>query len=230
MRPITTRTVSVNIAKVVTVICLLTLPFLYPVHARQAAYLALQVSYCGWFLLKQAILREPLYRERDSAPQVAMVVALVGVFYALPGWLAFTNPDPVSEVVLAASVALFFFGSMINSGADIQKSAALRARPGLVTDGFWRLSRNINYFGDLLRYSAFALLSGSPWSWSVVLVVLGISLGRMRMKEASLSRYADYAAYRRGVPSLIPIPFFPLLRQGPFVAADSVSPAPGDGN
>jgi Protein of unknown function (DUF1295) len=124
-----------------------------------------------------------------------------------------------------------FFGSMINSGADIQKSAALRARPGLVTDGFWHLSRNINYFGDLLRYSAFALLSGSPWSWSVVLVVLGISLNRMRTKEASSSRYANYAAYRRGVPGLIPVPFFHLLRQGPLTPyADSVARALGERN
>jgi len=79
MQPITTRTVSVNIAKVVTVMCLLTLPFLYSVHTRQVVYLALHVSYIAWFLLKQAIFREPLYRERDSAPQLIMVVALVGV-------------------------------------------------------------------------------------------------------------------------------------------------------
>ncbi len=221
MQPITTRTVSVNIAKVVTVMCLLTLPFLYSVHTRQVVYLALHVSYIAWFLLKQAIFREPLYRERDSAPQVVMVVALVGVFYALPGWLAFTNTEPVNELVLAASVALFFFGSMLNSGADIQKSAALRARPSLVTDSFWSLSRNINYFGDLMRYSAFAVLSGSLWSWSVVLVVLGISLNRMRMKEASLSRYPDYTAYRRCVPILVPMPFYRRFRPARLTAPAS---------
>jgi protein-S-isoprenylcysteine O-methyltransferase Ste14/uncharacterized protein YndB with AHSA1/START domain len=205
MRTITTRNVSVNIAKVVTLLCLMSLPFLYEVHARQAVYLAMHISYCAWYLLKQVILRETVFRERDSALELVQVVAIVGVFYALPGYLAFRNPLSVSNLALAGSVTLFFFGSMINSGADVQKITALRLRPGLITDGFWALSRNINYFGDLLRYSAFALLSGSAWSWLVVLVVLGISVDRMRKKARSLSRYPDYPAYRGSVPALLPL-------------------------
>jgi hypothetical protein len=45
MNKITTRNVSVNAAKVVTILCLLGLPFLYEVHTRQAVYLAIHVSY-----------------------------------------------------------------------------------------------------------------------------------------------------------------------------------------
>lgn len=205
MRKITTRNVSVNVAKVVTILCLLSLPFFYEVHARQAVYLAMHVSYCVWYLLKQVILRETVFRERDSAPELVMVVAIVGVFYALPGWLAFRNPTPVTALEVAASVSLFFFGSVINSGADVQKITALRLRPGLITDGFWALSRNINYFGDLMRYGAFALLSGSAWSWLVVLIVLGNNVDRMRKKAQSLSRYPEYAAYRSSVPTLLPL-------------------------
>jgi protein-S-isoprenylcysteine O-methyltransferase Ste14 len=205
MHKITTRNVSVNMAKVVTILCLLSLPFLYDVHARQAVYLAIHMSYCVWYLLKQIILQETVFRERDSAPELVMVVAIVGVFYALPGWLAFRNPTPVTALELAASVSLFFFGSVINSGADIQKITALRLRPGLIRDGFWGLSRNINYFGDLMRYSAFALLSGSAWSWLVVLFVLGNNLDRMRKKTISLSRYPGYAAYQSSVPALLPL-------------------------
>ncbi|HEX9597155.1 MAG TPA: SRPBCC family protein [Anaerolineales bacterium] len=205
MHKITTRNVSVNAAKMVTILCLLSLPFLYEVHARQAVYLAIHVSYCVWYLLKQAILRETVFRERDSAPELVIIVAIVGVGYALPGWLAFRNPTLVTNPELAASVALFFFGSVINSGADVQKVTAVRLRPGLITDGFWALSRNINYFGDLMRYSAFALLSGSAWSWLVVLIVLGNNVDRMRKKAASLSRYPEYAAYRSSVPALLPL-------------------------
>ena len=36
MTKITTRNVSVNVAKVVTILCLLGLPLFYEVHARQA--------------------------------------------------------------------------------------------------------------------------------------------------------------------------------------------------
>ncbi|HEU0296298.1 MAG TPA: SRPBCC family protein [Anaerolineales bacterium] len=205
MRKITTRNVSVNMAKVVTILCLLSLPFFYEVHARQAIYLAMHVSYCVWYLLKQAILRETVFRERDSALELIMIVATVGVGYALPGWLAFRNTTAATTFELVASVTLFFFGSVINSGADVQKITALRLRPGLITDGFWGLSRNINYFGDLMRYSAMALLSGSAWSWLVVLVVLGNNVDRMQKKARSLSRYPEYAAYRSSVPALLPL-------------------------
>jgi protein-S-isoprenylcysteine O-methyltransferase Ste14/uncharacterized protein YndB with AHSA1/START domain len=205
MTKITTRNVSVNVAKVVTILCLLGLPLFHEVHARQAVYLALHVSYCVWYLLKQIILRETIFRERDSALELVMVVGMVGVFYALPGWLAFRNPTPVTNLELAASVPLFFFGSVINTGADVQKITALRLRSGLITDGFWALSRNINYFGDLMRYAAFALLSGSAWSWLVVLFVLSIDLDRMRSKAKLLARYPEYAAYQRNVSALVPL-------------------------
>ncbi len=205
MNKITSRNVSVNVAKIVTILCLSSLPFFYEVHERQAVYLAMHVSYCVWYLLKQNIMREMIFRERDSALDLIMVVAIVGVFYTLPGWLAFRNTTPVTPVELAASVTLFFFGSVINSSADVQKATALRLRPGLITDGFWGLSRNINYFGDLVRYSAFALLSGSAWSWLVVLVVLVIDLSRMPSKARSLSRYPEYAAYQSAVPAILPL-------------------------
>lgn len=201
---VTTRNTSVNVAKVVTIVCLLALPLFYAIHTRQAAYLALQVSYCVWYLMKQAIMREPVFRERDSLLDAIGVVAIVGVFYALPGWLAFVNPEPVGDAILAASIALFFFGSVINTGSDVQKTTVLRLRQGLITDGFWRLSRNINYFGDVLRYSAFALIAGSIWAWAVPITVLAIDLGRMRKKDASLARLSGYGAYRSSVPALIP--------------------------
>jgi steroid 5-alpha reductase family enzyme len=215
MSKITTRNVSVNVAKVVTILCLLALPFFYELHTRQAVYLAMHVSYCVWYLLKQVIMRERIFHEQDNVVDFIMVVAMVGVFYALPGWLAFRNTTPAGDLELAASVALFFFGSVINTGADVQKIAALRLRPELITDGFWALSRNINYFGDLMRYSAFALLSGSAWSWLVVLVVLGIDAGRMRQKAGSLSRYPEYAAYQGNVPALLPLGSLRRVRRIP---------------
>jgi protein-S-isoprenylcysteine O-methyltransferase Ste14 len=214
-RPFTTRNVTVNTGKVITIVLLLALPLFYAVQTRQAAYLAMHVSYCVWYLAKQAIVREPVFRERDTPVDFVVGVAIVGVFYALPGWLAFMNPEPVTNVVLAASIVLFYFGSLLNSSADVQKTTALRLQKGLITDGFWRLSRNINYFGDLLRYSAFALLSGSPWSWAVVLTVLAIDVGRMRAKQASLARHPGFAAYRDGVPALVPFVRLPFARKGP---------------
>lgn len=212
-RKVTTRNVSVNIAKVVTIACLLVLPVFYPITTRAAVYLGMHLSYCVWYLLKQGILEEPVFREQDSILDVLMVITSVGVFYVLPGWLAFTNSQPVSNLVLALSVVLFFFGSVVNSSADVQKSTALKLQQGLITGGFWRLSRNINYFGDLIRYSAFALLAGSLWAWSVVLFVLVVDLDRMRKKSTSLSRYPDYQAYRTNVPALLPYGFMRRAKQ-----------------
>ncbi len=42
----------------------------------------------------------------------------------------------------------------------VQKHTQLKAKPGLITDGLFSLSRNINYFGELLIYGAFMALTG----------------------------------------------------------------------
>jgi protein-S-isoprenylcysteine O-methyltransferase Ste14 len=107
----------------------------------------------------------------------------------------------------AAAVALlmYTFGTLINATADVQKLTAKQFGAGLVRDNIWRFSRNINYFGDLLRYISFAVVAGSLWAYLVPGVVLAIYFQRIFQKEQAMSaKYPEYAEYQQLSDRLIP--------------------------
>ena len=89
--------------------------------------------------------------------------------------------------------------------ADAQKFYTLRVKRGLITDGMHRYVRHPNYLGEMLIYGSFALL---VWHWYPVLVLSWVWLGlfavNMRLKEASMSRYPEWAAYKKRSWWLLP--------------------------
>jgi steroid 5-alpha reductase family enzyme len=65
----------------------------------------------------------------------------------------------------SCGAATLYFGSLINTSADVQKLTAKQGGANLVKDGIWRFARHINYFGDLLRYLSFSVVAGSIWAY-----------------------------------------------------------------
>jgi protein-S-isoprenylcysteine O-methyltransferase Ste14 len=79
-------------------------------------------------------------------------------------------------------------------------------KPGeLITDGLMHRCRNTNYFGELLIYLSFALLS-RHWIPIAVLAsfMVVIWFPNMRRKDKSLSRHAEYEEYKKRTSLLIP--------------------------
>ena len=90
-------------------------------------------------------------------------------------------------------------------GADVQKYTRLKLQRGLITDGMFRYVRHPNYLGEMMVYGSFGLLA---WHWLPILVLGWIWIGmfsvNMIMKEASMSRYPEWADYKRRTAWLIP--------------------------
>lgn len=146
-----------------------------------------------------------MFREPIGIGGFIFCLLFVGVFYALPGYLAFINPDPISLGVVAVALPLFIFGSLINGTADIQKLTAKQYGAGLVKDEIWRFSRNINYFGDLLRYMSFSIVAGSIWAYLLPALIALLYLQRIFQKEQSMSqKYEEYQEYVDSSSRLIP--------------------------
>ncbi len=146
-----------------------------------------------------------MFSESVGVGGLVSALLIVGVFYALPGYLAFTNPEPISLPIVAVALPLFIFGSLINASADIQKLTAKQYGAGLVRDGIWRFSRNINYFGDLLRYVSFSVVAGSIWAYVVPVSIALLYLQRIFQKEQSMpQKYQDYQEYQQSSTRLIP--------------------------
>ncbi len=164
-----TQLTAINVAKIVTIFCLIALALIYGVNdERQVIYLCLHISYCLWWLLEQWLFpqrRQQLFTEKIGILTFLTVILFVGVFYSLPGYFAFTNSNPVTYLTIAITLPLYIFGSLINTGADVQKMVAKSMGSGLVKDGIWRSVRHVNYLGDLMRYTSFSVMAGSLWAF-----------------------------------------------------------------
>lgn len=200
---------AINVAKVITIAIVIGLIVLVGItDQRQILYACMHISYCLWWLIEQRIYPERrtfLFQEKVGPIGLVSAILIIGVFYSLPAFLAFFNPVPLTIAATATAVPLFYFGSLINTSADVQKMTAKTMGRGLVSDGIWSRIRHVNYSGDLMRYLSFAVISGSVWAFLVPLAIAVLYLQRMSEKEKSMAeKYSDFAAYRQQTKLLIP--------------------------
>lgn len=146
-------------------------------------------------------------------------------FYAVGSWTQAARPNPHTPWWgLALSAALFFAGWALSRGANLQKfhfkrdprrkflgitPEALEGR--VLVNGFWGLSRHINYLGEILMASGITLALGYPGSWEPWLYPLYyVALLFPRQHFDDLRCAAKYgplwAEYVKRVPSRI-IPY-----------------------
>ena len=123
----------------------------------------LRIAYATFFLLKRRIPWE----ESISVPMA------FAIYYA--GFSLFVLPEPVPIGVLDYfAIAIFLVGSLLNTGGEILR-ARWKRRPEnqgkIYTGGFFRYSRHINYFGDLLWVTAYAMVTRNWYAVSVPLLL-----------------------------------------------------------
>jgi delta14-sterol reductase len=131
-------------------------------------------------------------------------------------------PDPHTPYwQLLIYVLIFFSGWILSRGANLQKfffkkdqgRAFLRIVPETITDGnnallvngFWGISRHINYSGEILMASGIILCTGYPalivpWLYPLYYVILLITRQRDDDKRCAL-KYGDlWKTYVKKVP------------------------------
>ena len=205
----TTQLTAINWAKAITIALICILILLFGINGkRQILYACMHISYCLWWLIEQKIYpdrRQQIFTEKVGAGGFIAALLIVGVFYTLPAFLAFTNPTDLSLITTAIAIPLFYFGSLINTAADIQKSTAKTAGVGLVRTGVWSGVRHVNYTGYLMRYLSFSVVAGSIWAFLVPLSILLLYIQRIQVKEASMRmKYKDFTDYKLKSFRLIP--------------------------
>ena len=200
---------AINIAKMITIAIVIGLIALVGItDQRQILYACMHISYCAWWLLEQRIYPERrtfLFQEEVGPIGLISAILIIGVFYSLPAFLAFFNSNPLTIAATASAVPLFYFGSLINTSADVQKMTARTMGRSLVNDGIWSQIRHVNYSGDLMRYLSFAVIAGSAWAFLVPLAIAALYLQRINEKEKLMvEKYAEFATYRQQTKRLIP--------------------------
>ena len=205
----TTQLTAINWAKAVTIALIFVLISFFGIDGqRQILYACMHISYCLWWLIEQKIYPDrcrQIFTEKVDFSGFLGALLIVGVFYTLPAFFAFTNPAKLSVLATTIAIPLFYFGSLINTAADIQKAAEKSAGKGLVRTGIWSDIRHVNYFGDLLRYLSFSVVAGSFWALLVPLSIFILYFQRIRLKEASMKlKYQDFSDYKSKSFRLIP--------------------------
>ena len=173
-------------------------------------YLALHGGYGLVWLIKDLTFPDPNWQIKITlGAGINAFLAVLGLYWVF-GWLLISRTSqpvyPLPEAVwFALCITLCLIGSVIMIAADAQKFYTLRLQHGLITDGMHRWVRHPNYLGEMMIYGSFAML---VWHWFPVLVLAWVWLGlfavNMILKEASMSRYPDWAAYKKRSWWLIP--------------------------
>ncbi len=171
-------------------------------------YLALHGTYGLMWVMKSRLFPDKQWEQKT--PFWFGILAWLGLcFYWLPGWLISSRSLHAPAWILAGCVSLFVFGVFFHFTSDMQKHISLAARPeSLITEKMFGLSRNINYFGELLIYGAMASLALTPVAFLPLAAFVAFYwTPNMLRKEKSLSRYPDFGEYKRKARLLIPFLF-----------------------
>jgi steroid 5-alpha reductase family enzyme len=114
--------------------------------------------------------------------------------------------------LVGGAVLVFSLGIFAHVGSDTQKFYTLKYKSGLIDEGFFAHSRNMNYLGEVLIYSAFAMLAQHWIPWTVNFIYWGVLfIPSMLTKDKSLSRYPTFAAYKQR--SWLFFPKYPFFSQ-----------------
>jgi protein-S-isoprenylcysteine O-methyltransferase Ste14 len=178
-------------------------------------YLALHGSYGLIWLIKDLVMPDRRWQVRVTFGGAFMAFALVlGPYWLAPILLVASDTQQPAWLLVTAAIS-YAIGVVVMMASDAQKHFTLAARPGLITTGFFARVRHPNYLGEMVLYGSFALVAGHWLPWVVLAWVwLGLFVPNMLGKEASMSRYPQWAAYRARTGMLLPRLRRPALSAG----------------
>jgi protein-S-isoprenylcysteine O-methyltransferase Ste14 len=201
----------VNFQKGATAFWVIFLMMTYENYSTQAwVYLALHGSYGFCWLLKDVVFPDPKWQVRITFGGAFIAVAMVlGPYWLIPYLLispilgeAHTGANWVG---MCAAIALHTLGIAIMMTADAQKYFTLKYQRGLIRSGMFKYVRHPNYLGEMMIYGSYAIVAAHWIPWVILAWVwLGLFAVNIAMKEKSMSRYDEWAAYKKKSWYLVP--------------------------
>lgn len=168
-------------------------------------YLALHGSYGLLWALKSRVFPDKQWEEECGLGYGLYIWAGLSLYWIAP-LIITTQNSQAPAWLMGVSVSLYSFGIFFHYAADMQKYIELKYNPGqLITDGLMARTRNLNYFGELLIYLGFSLLALHWIPLAVIALYLAVIwLPNMLKKDKSLSRYPQFAQYKKKSKLFIP--------------------------
>jgi protein-S-isoprenylcysteine O-methyltransferase Ste14 len=196
----------INAHKVLVIPVVLGLMWLYGNWSAEAyIYLALHGTYSILWLIKQTTFPDHRFEERQPPLIGIPFIFLPLAGYYLAPYLLISRHVSLPPYLLAIVLSSYTLGIFLHYVSDAQKYYTLKFHKGLIEEGLFARTRNPNYLGEILIYTAYALMS-LHWLPFVILAgwIFGFFVRNMLAKDRSMSRYPEFAAYRRRTGLLIP--------------------------
>lgn len=149
-----------------------------------------------------------LPRELAMEELTVVIVWLLSILASISVGAALHND--ISNAELLFSTLFYAVGSWLNSWSELQRKwwkDRSENKGRCYTLGLFSLSRNINYFGDVVLFAGWAIASGSWWNiWVPVAMAAMFKFHHIPDKEAYLrERYkSEWTNYVQTTKSLIP--------------------------
>lgn len=159
----------------------------------------LRLAYMMFFLLKRKIPWE----ESISVPFAFAIYYIGFTLFILPTNKAIDGWD-------LFAIILFIIGSVLNTGGEILRNQWKKDpenKGKIYTKGFFKYSRHINYFGDILWIAAYALITKNIWAIiiPVFLFCFFAFYNAPKLDKYLKEKYGkEYDEYARKTKMLIP--------------------------
>lgn len=168
-------------------------------------YLSIHGTYSILWLIKQSS-----YPDRRFDAKLPIWTGVLFVFLPLAGYyiapyLLISRHLTLPPFLIGIVLAIYTLGIFLHYVGDAQKFYTLKLQKGLIEEGLFSRTRNPNYLGEILIYTAFALMS-LHWLPFLILAawIFGFFLRNMLKKDKSMSRYPQFEEYRKRTGMLFP--------------------------
>ena len=195
----------INLHKGLTPFVVLSLMAIYDNFSIPAwIYLSLHGTYGILWLLKEKLFPDPYFKD-----EMGFLTSITGFIFLGSYWVApfilISSQKLIPNFIIAGCVSIYIFGVFLHFASDSQKYFTLKLKKELITEGFFKYSRNTNYLGEILIYLSFAILSMNIIPFIILLIFfIIIFYPRMIKKDKSLGKYKDFDEYKTNSGLILP--------------------------
>ena len=169
-------------------------------------YLAMHGSYCILYLLKECYFPDKNFDADFGISGCVFMFLLLGPCgYWMAPFLLIRGGYQPSPAIATIAIFIGMIGVFFHYCGDCQKYFMLKCRKGLIQEGLFSQSRNINYLGEVLTYLSFNIIAHHwlPFVCQAIFIAF-VFYPNMLKKDRSLSRYEDFKKYKENTWLLFP--------------------------
>lgn len=162
-------------------------------------YLALHGSYGVIWIAKDLIFGDKGFKIKVNIIVAITLIVVLLLYYTMSFMIVTKRCDqnPSDERIFICFF-LYILGVVLMIATDVQKYVVLEYKKGLIDNYLLKNNRNTNFFGEMMLYSSFAILTTSYIPFAILISIWStVFVSRIWTKERSLMKKEGYIKYKK---------------------------------